>query len=78
MPNGKIHREREDAWERAKAAQAAGIARVGRELIEAFNHGKNDPSGMAVCGHDTKTGYEFYVERGGVTYTITVTRDLDT
>lgn len=66
------------AAQRARRAQAAGIAKIGRELIDAFNRDKTDPSVMAVCGHDTMTGYEFSIERGGVAYTVTVTRDLDT
>jgi hypothetical protein len=42
-----------------------------------WNAGRTDPAQMAVMGHDTATGYEFCIERDGVTYTVTVARDLD-
>ena len=54
------------------------MAQIGVELMNSFNHGKTDPSEMAMCGHDTMTGYEFNIERNGAVYTIAVRRDWDT
>lgn len=64
--------------EEVRAARAAVMAQIGTELMNAFNHGKTDPSEMAMCGHDTMTGYEFNIERNGAVYTIAVRRDWDT
>lgn len=45
--------------------------------MDRFNRGVTDPSLMAELGHSTTTGFEFCIERDGVTHTITVTRDWD-
>lgn len=54
------------------------MAQIGVELMNTFNRDKTDPTEMAMCGHDTMTGYEFNVERGGAVYTVSVRRDWDT
>lgn len=54
---------------------AAKLAALGEELMYCWNTGKTDPSLMAVCGHDTPTGYRFYIERGGETCAVSVTYD---
>jgi len=63
-------------WREAEAARVASTAGIGVELMRAWNRGKTDPSNLALMGHDTSTGYEFCIERDGVTYVCTVTRDL--
>lgn len=68
---------REQDKARADAARAAKLAQVGVELMNAYNHGKKDPSDMAVLGHDTTTGYEFYIEPGGDTVKVSITYDLE-
>lgn len=55
--------------------RTAKLAALGVELMNSFNAGKTDPSLMAVCGHDTVTGYRFYVERDGETYAVSVNYD---
>lgn len=67
-----------DAEKRADQANAHAIATLGTELMNAFNHGKTDPSDMAQMGHDTAMGYEFCVERNGVVYVVSVGRDWAT
>lgn len=57
--------------------RAAVMAEIGTELMNAFNHGKTDPSDMAMLGHDTATGFEFCIERNGATYTVSVSRDWE-
>jgi len=64
------------ALERARAARAAATASVGVDLMKAYNRALTDPSQMAAMGHDTSTGYEFCIERDGVTYIVEVHRDL--
>lgn len=68
---------RKDAARRADDTRAAATERIGRELMDRFNRGVTDPSLMAELGHSTTTGFEFCIERDGVTHTITVTRDWD-
>jgi hypothetical protein len=65
-------------WKRAQSARKATTAAIGAELINAFNQGWTDPSDMAGHGHETSTGFEFHLERDGVTYTIAVSRDMGT
>lgn len=67
-----------DAEKRADQANAHAIHQLGVDLMNTFNHGKTDPSDMAVLGHDSMTGYEFCVERSGVVYVISVGRDWAT
>lgn len=55
--------------------RSAKIAGVAVEMMNRWNQGKTNPSDMAVCGHDTSTGYEFFVERDGEIYNFTVTID---
>jgi hypothetical protein len=62
---------------RADAANKARIAKVGVDLMNAYNRGKTDPSDMATLGHDTMTGYEFYIEEDGLVIKIDLTRDRD-
>ena len=69
---------RVEAGKRADQANAHPIATIGIELMNAFNHGKTDPSDMAQMGHDTAMGYEFCVERNGVVYVVSVGRDWAT
>lgn len=66
------------SWKAAQAARTATTAAIGAELMNAFNRDKTDPSAMSELGHETSTGFEFCIERDGVVYTVTVTRDLDT
>lgn len=65
-------------WKAAQAKRNAVTAGIGTELMNAFNRDKTDPSGKAELGHETSTGFEFNIERDGVVYTITITRDWDT
>jgi len=65
------------SWKKAEAARIAVTADIGTELMVAFNRDKRDPSLMAELGHETSTGFEFCIERDGVVYIVTVTRDLD-
>ena len=69
---------RSEAGKRADSLNAHAIAQLGTELMNAFNHGKTDPSDMAVLGHDMATGFEFCIERNGVTYVVSVARDWAT
>lgn len=68
---------REQSTKKAQAVRVAAIAAIGVELMNAWNRNKTDPSDMAVMGHDTSTGFEFVIERNGVTYNVDVRRDLD-
>lgn len=77
-------RSREQARQAADRAQREGCARVGLDLMNAYNHAQKDPSQMAVMGHEigsasklVTAGYEFCVERDGVTYVVQVGRDLE-
>jgi len=65
-----------DKVKQAQAARQASTASVGVDLMNAYNRGRTDPGEMAVLGHETMTGYEFCVERDGVTYIVEVHRDL--
>lgn len=67
----------EDKARKADAARQGVIHDIGVELMNSFNRGKTDPSVMAMLGHDTMTGYEFTIERGGAVHTVTVTRDWE-
>ena len=76
-PEVESHQARQYAkTKQAEAARAVRTAAVGVDLMNAYNHGKTDPGQMAVLGHDTMTGFEFCVERDGVTYIVEVHRDL--
>jgi hypothetical protein len=66
---------REQDKQRADEMNRAKLATIGHELMDAFNHTKKDPSQMAVNGHDTSHGYQFFIDRGGETIRITVDRD---
>jgi hypothetical protein len=61
----------------ADAASHAVLASIGTDLMNAYNHGKTDPSDMAVMGHDSSRGYEFCIERGGRTAVVSVAWDLE-
>lgn len=67
---------REEDKKKADQAQAASTERVGVDLIVGYNRGKTDPSQLASYGHANGTGYEFSLERDGVTFTVQVRRDL--
>ena len=75
VPRDKRPDRRSEAAKRADSANAHAIAQLGTDLMNAFNHGKTDPSDMAILGHDTATGYEFCVERNGVVFIVSVARD---
>jgi hypothetical protein len=62
---------------RADAANKARIAKVGVDMMNAYNKRQKNPSDMATHGHDTATGYEFYVEGDGVVIKVDLTRDRD-
>lgn len=66
-----------DKWGRQdpEPVRQARIAEVAREMMDAYNHGKTDPSDMAVNGHDTDRGYVFFIERGGRTFRFTAELD---
>jgi len=66
---------REEDKRRADRAQAASTERVGVDLIVGYNHGKTDPGQLASYGHSVGTGYEFALERDGVSFTVSVKRD---
>lgn len=59
--------ERQDPW----PARRARIAEVAKEVMNGYNQSVTDPSVMAVNGHDTELGYEFFVERDGRTIRFT-------
>jgi hypothetical protein len=69
--------EDQDAARRADDARAAATEQVGKTLMDRYNRDLRDPSVMAVLGHSTMTGYEFFIEENGVVHTVTVSRDLD-
>jgi len=64
---------KEKAARQARAARVAATEKIGRELMDRYNRGLTDPSLMAVNGHSTATGYEFFIDRDGSVHTITVT-----
>lgn len=68
---------REGDKKKADQAQAASTERVGVDLIVGYNHGKTDPSQLASYGHSVGTGYEFALERDGVTFVVSVRRDRE-
>jgi hypothetical protein len=53
------------------------IADIARQLMDAFNHARNDPSLMAVNGHDTHAGYEFFIERSGEVFVVEIRKDME-
>lgn len=69
---------REEEKRRADQAKQARIAKIGVDLMNSYNRGKTDPSDMATHGHDTMTGFEFYIERDGFVTRVALSRDLDT
>ena len=69
-------RTREQAARDARRDESMRIAHVGVDLINAYNTGRTDPSMMAVLGHDTMSGYQFSIQKNGVTYRVEVTRDM--
>ena len=69
---------REQEEKRANTARAAATADVAKEVMNAYNRTKKNPGDMACLGHDTARGFEFALERDGVVYTFTVSRDLAT
>lgn len=77
LANWQQARNRDQARAAADKAQAGLLAEIGVELMNGFNRGKTNPWDMAKLGHDTATGFEFCIERRGVTVTVTVTRDWE-
>lgn len=76
MSDEKDPLRRQADWKRAQDARNATTASIGRDLMDAWNRDKTDPSLMAVVGHDSTFGFEFCIERDGVTYTVEIRRDL--
>lgn len=67
--------------EKEKAAtdevNRALLAAIGRDLMNGYNRGRTDPSGMAVLGHDTTFGYEFALDRDGRTAVVEIRWDSE-
>lgn len=70
-------KKRHDKEVAADAASQAVLARIGADLMTAYNWGRTDPSAMAVLGHDTARGWEFCIERGGRTAVVEVRWDRE-
>lgn len=68
---------REKEKKKADEVNRAALASIGRDLMNGYNRDRTDPSGMAVLGHDTTTGYEFVVEREGRTAVVQIRWDLE-
>lgn len=66
MPE-KMHDTRQDPW----PVRRARIAEVAKDVMGGYNHNLTNPSVMAVNGHDTEKGYEFFIERDGRTFRFT-------
>jgi hypothetical protein len=67
---------REQAKRKADEREATRIADVGKRLMQRYNRDLTDPTVMAVVGHDTTFGYQFFVQEDGVTYIVEVRRDM--
>ena len=72
------HEQRQrDMKRRAKAARQGFLREIGVDLMNAWNHGKTDPSLMAILGRDTMFGFAFNIERDGHTVKVELSRDVD-
>jgi hypothetical protein len=68
---------REKEKKKADEVNRAVLASIGRDLMNGYNRVLSDPSGMAVLGHDTTTGYEFVLDREGRTAVVQIRWDLE-
>lgn len=68
---------RKEAGKAADEVNRGLLASIGRDLMNGYNQDRTDPSGMAVLGHDTATGYEFALDRGGRTAVVEIRWDLE-
>jgi hypothetical protein len=73
----RYEQRQRDMKRRAKAARQGFLREVGVDLMNAWNHGKTDPSLMAEYGRDTTFGFAFNIERDGQAVKVEVTRDID-
>ena len=70
---------REKEKQRADQARQGRLEQAGVDLMNAYNRGRTDPSHMAVNGHDTAPGYEFFIDSpSGETIRVTVGWDSPT
>ncbi len=60
-----------DTRQDPEPVRAARIAEVAKRVMDRYNTWVDDPSDMAVNGHDTATGYEFFVQKDGRTIRFT-------